>query len=577
MTLSACSSEEKPLDNAVGGALTLTDWNEYEEFLSLLSESCSDIKLDTIPYSGANRTSYGWTQMQAGDIPDIFITSQIVDGQLASEQLADLSGYDFINSFPTSVLDQVSVDGGIYLLPVNYAMYGILYNKTLMNEKGWDVPTNFSQLEALCEEIKKEGMIPGIADARLTGGPFSSVFNLAKTDWLTTPEGAAWERDFLAGKATAKGTWESTMDYVQRYIDIGMFHTDPEDRKVTELIREYLGQRKAVFCAASYAVSYTVIPDSTDELGMMPYISKDGSKNIYMYSAGSYIGISKRLTEPGNEKKLESAVRMLSLLYSPEGQAIFINESSPCVIGVRSNEAVPEGSLIFDAQKALWEGRAFPMTYAKWEDTISDIGQIYKDWFKGESGVDGARCIARMDELQSNYLNSAGGLYFCESTENFTLEETAELVGKALGSAAKTDASMIPVGSFYRKSDDIKFCITGKLYAGSITSATAYAIAPAADGEYSVLTMTGAQAKELAAAGFAPDQEGRAYPYVLVTKGGKELNDTDTYRIAFLAGGYDRETGTAYNAQTEKGSLKSFVRDWLEEQKTVSPGGNPWN
>ena len=79
MTLSACSSEEKPLDNAVGGALTLTDWNEYEEFLSLLSESCSDIKLDTIPYSGANRTSYGWTQMQAGDIPDIFITSQIVE------------------------------------------------------------------------------------------------------------------------------------------------------------------------------------------------------------------------------------------------------------------------------------------------------------------------------------------------------------------------------------------------------------------------------------------------------------------------------------------------------------------
>ena len=38
-------------------------------------------------------------------------------------------------------------------------MYGILYNKTLMNEKGWDVPTNFSQLEALCEEIKKEGMV----------------------------------------------------------------------------------------------------------------------------------------------------------------------------------------------------------------------------------------------------------------------------------------------------------------------------------------------------------------------------------------------------------------------------------
>lgn len=42
------------------------------------------------------------------------------------------------------------------------------------------------------------------------------------------------------------------------------------------------------------------------ELGMMPYISEDGSKNIYAYNPSQYFGISKRLTEPGNEKKLEN-------------------------------------------------------------------------------------------------------------------------------------------------------------------------------------------------------------------------------------------------------------------------------
>lgn len=86
--------------------------------------------------------------MRADDISDIFITSQIFDEELASERLIDLSSYDFISSFSTSALDQVSIDGGIYLLPVNYTMYGILYNKTLMDEKGWAVPSNFSELEA---------------------------------------------------------------------------------------------------------------------------------------------------------------------------------------------------------------------------------------------------------------------------------------------------------------------------------------------------------------------------------------------------------------------------------------------
>ncbi len=81
----------------------------------------------------------------------------------------------------------------------------------------------------------------------LTGHTFSTVFNLAKTSWFTTPEGMKWERDFLDGQATAAGMWEGTMDYVQQYIDIGMFHTDPEDRHSASMIEDYLGGRKAVF------------------------------------------------------------------------------------------------------------------------------------------------------------------------------------------------------------------------------------------------------------------------------------------------------------------------------------------
>lgn len=53
---------------------------------------------------------------------------------MAKERLVDLSGYDFINNFSTALLDQVSIDGGVYLLPAGTSMFGILYNKTLMEE-----------------------------------------------------------------------------------------------------------------------------------------------------------------------------------------------------------------------------------------------------------------------------------------------------------------------------------------------------------------------------------------------------------------------------------------------------------
>ena len=56
-------------------------------------------------------------------------------------------------------------------------------------ETGCGMPENFAELEALCGEIEEEGLIPGVAGTLLTGNTFSAVFNLAKTDWLTTPEG----------------------------------------------------------------------------------------------------------------------------------------------------------------------------------------------------------------------------------------------------------------------------------------------------------------------------------------------------------------------------------------------------
>ena len=579
LLLSGCGSSSDEASDTDSGALTWETWGGYsvhQKFLELAKEKYPDIELEFISYTGGNRTGYSWAQMRAGDIPDIFITSQILDKDLAKEHLVDLSGYPFINDLPTSVLDQISLDGEVYLLPVNYAMYGIFYNKTLMEEHKWEVPSDFAELKALCEEIRQEGLIPGVIGTQLTGGPFSTVFNLAKTDWFTTFEGVKWEQDFLAGDAAAKGRWEGTMDYVKQYMDIGMFHTDPQDINNPELLLSYLGNRQAVFCTAVQTVNITEFPETGDKLGMMPFISKDGGKNIYMYSPSFYFGLSSRLTEPGNEKKLEDAVKLLSLVYSEEGQAAFIDETTPCVMSTLNSTVVPEDALIYDAHQAFLEGRAFPMTYTGWEPVLPDIGQAYKEWLRSENDMDGTKCIARMDELMQQHLDQSDHIYFCESTEDFTLEETGRLVGKALGSQSGADAAMIPLGEFHEGGVEISSGITGKLYAGKINQDIVSTICPGTDGEYTVMSMTGAEAKELAKAGFDAAGDHNPFPYLLVTKGGAELKDDENYQVAFLLDGYTEETAEKYPHQTHKGSMKDFLTAWLKEQGTVSPDGNPW-
>lgn len=580
LLLSGCGSNENPSDSSAAepesSALTWVTWGGYDGFWELLKERAPDIEIEFVSYAGANYTGYSWAQMRADDIPDLFSTSQILDENLAKERLVDLSDYDFLNDLSTSILDQVSIDGGIYLLPVSNAMYGILYNKTLVEENGWELPGNFEELETLCAEIRAKGLIPGLVGTQLTGNTFSAVFNLAKTDWLTTMEGVQWERNFLSGDATAAGMWEPTMDYVQKYVDIGMYSTDPEDRSNSELIADYMEGRKAVFFTMSALVESPTMT-SGDEWGMMPYIGENGSKNIYMYNPTSYIGISKRLTEPGNEEKLEKAIRVLSLLYSPEGQATFVTENTPCVMNVLNSTVLSEDSMIYDVQQAMKEGRAFRMTYAGWENVLADMGQAYKEWFLGRNEMDGPKSIARMDELQSDWLNNRDALYFCESTADFTLEETARLVGKALGSMAGADAVIIPYGTAYKDGVKLQDGITGKLYAEKINSEISNNICPGHDGEYAVMTLTGAQAKELAAAAFDLFGDGNPFPYALEVRGGGELEDNETYRVAFLIWSYTEEVVQTYSPQTEKGSIRTYLREWMAEQGTVSPDGNPWN
>lgn len=576
LLLSSCTPFWKKADDD-RGKLTWGARNGYVDFLDLAEDTYPDINLEYNTYAGADPTSYSWTQMRADDIPDIFITSRILDADLAKEKLADLSGYDFADDIPASVLDPAANDGGTYLLPVCNTLYGIYYNKTLMEENGWEVPNDIDELETLCIQIQNKGMTPGLICTKTADDPFSAVFNMAKTGWLSTPEGMKWEQDFLSGNAAAAGTWESTMEDIQRYINMGMFSADPQDRSNTELVQEELGNRRAVFCTSMLTVSTTELPNG-DELGMMPYISKDGSKNAYIYNPYGYIGISNRLTQPGNEKKLENAVKLLSLLYSPEGQAAFTTERTPYILSPLDDADVPEDALLYDAWQAQRQGRIFSMTYTGWENVLFDMGKVYKEWFRGEGSIDGSAAITLMDELQASYLSHSDSIDMnvCEVADDFTLEETAVLSGKVLGSAVGADAAMIPIASVYKKGEGLRAGISGKLYKGTLDVDGIVAVSPSYDGEYAILTMTGAQANELAKEGFNPGGEGEPYPYILVTKGGSKLEDDKTYQVAFLMESYTRETGELYHAQVKEGSFRTFMREWMKEQGSVSPDGNPW-
>ena len=53
----------------------------------------------------------------------------------------DISGYNFVGNYESSLLNQYDVDGAIYMLPGPFIIRSMVYNKTLFEEKGWQAPS----------------------------------------------------------------------------------------------------------------------------------------------------------------------------------------------------------------------------------------------------------------------------------------------------------------------------------------------------------------------------------------------------------------------------------------------------
>lgn len=67
-------------------------------------------------------------------MPDIYCTTQIWSSELQKEHLIDLSQYAITDMYNQVRLNELDADGAIYLLPYDYSISGIIYNKTLFRK-----------------------------------------------------------------------------------------------------------------------------------------------------------------------------------------------------------------------------------------------------------------------------------------------------------------------------------------------------------------------------------------------------------------------------------------------------------
>lgn len=539
-------------------------------FLDKVHEKYPEINLQFDAYSGANFTAYINARTQANDIPDIYCrTYYVPEFDDMSDLLIDLSGYSFTDNYAEVRLRDVSDNGAIYLLPTYFECFGITYNKTLLEKHGWTLPTNFKELEELAVKAKEAGVNLCLTEIQFPGYGFQYLCNILDTGYLNTIEGRKWQTAYVNGEATIEDSPEmmENLQTLQKWRDLGMLNGDGDPVSDSNT-KAMMAEGNTLFLLGS--TNKFKEEETTDEFGLMPYLSEDGTRNAYILNVSRYVGLSKKLLEPGNEQKLQDALHVMEVMSSVEGMeamnSAFLNTS----LLPLKDYTVKDGGYYSGIEDQLNSGMTAPFIYSGWAPVIANIGETVISFIKGEASLDD---IAKSFDDNQYLLKDNSDSCVTTVTEKIDQAHCAQLVGIVFAKASGADLALISKNKWYKldkyDSDLNLDGVSGALYPMQITDEEIVSILPTGwRKNIQTVTLTGARIKELAEKGYDRLGSEMTFPYELVVPEGFVIDDSATYTVV-IAGATDavKEEGNI----TDTGILGlEAMRDFLKKYQTFS-------
>ena len=242
--------------------------------------------------------------------------------------LADISDYQGLSDIKQSYLDilealEITPEDGIYGVPYVANAAGILYNKDMFEEYGWEIPETWGELIQLCEDIQAEGILPFYFRFRDTWtclAPWNSLaVGLAPSDTC---------QQVNAGETTFTEEYRETAEKCLELVSYGP--DDPFAYGYNDACTAFANGESAMYPIGSYAVPQilSVNPEMNIDSFVTPG-NDDASKN----TLNSGVDLMFAVTAACEHK--DAAYEVLDFLLEDENIQAYIDDQNavPCKEG----------------------------------------------------------------------------------------------------------------------------------------------------------------------------------------------------------------------------------------------------
>lgn len=318
-----------------------------------------------------------------------------------------------------------------------------------------------------------------------------------------------------------------SMRYIQKWKDIGMLDCSGSDASSDHRTREEFIKGNTLFMLGNQN-GITESLGTEDEFGLMPYISEDGSQNVFILNVNRYFGVNKKLEK--NPEKLEDALKIMRVLSTVEGMSSLHADTTLKSNLLPLKEAKADATYFKDIAAVIDAGNTAAMIYNGWKTRWSIPER--KCW-----NTCRIRRPLKTSSGRWTAIRSAWSMAIRKSSRplrrSFRRKTAPGWWADALPRRRGSDLALVSLGTWISGNgiNQNNDCVGGKLYAKGISQEDICTILPTGwFGTIKTVELTGKQIKELYREGYDAAGTGKNYPYVLVCP--IELEDEKTYQAA---------------------------------------------
>lgn len=270
------------------------------------------------------------TRLIKEDYPDIVGIGGDINYSnfLDAELFMDISDFDGVSDIKPSYM-QIEKDlefipqDGVYALPYVANCAGILYNKDMFEENGWEIPTTWTEFTDLCETIQSSGQLPlyfGYKDTWTTLAPWNALaVGLADADICSQVNSG--NTTFAEGYAEVADKMKVLLEYAE---------PNPYAYSYNDACTAFARGESAMYPIGSYAVPQilSVNPDMNIDSFTFP-ANENESDNVLNSGVDLQFSVMKEC-----ENK-EAAYEVLRFLFDDETIQIYLDNQNavPCKQG----------------------------------------------------------------------------------------------------------------------------------------------------------------------------------------------------------------------------------------------------